>query len=163
MILGRSGSSNSYEFDLFSQCEFVPGQVVIWQITHSDRIFYCNEDHTLEHVGLATTNHYKRKSMIDVLTLEHMMFELNSKIRMIVKMSRSLNLKFAFWLGDYKKEFGTFCQKDIMYFYEYPEFVPGYKIQNYMVDLAEDNIHPGIKSNKIIADAVISHVEKLYQ
>lgn len=159
--LGRSGSSNLFAFDMFSQCEFVPGQIVVWQITFSDRIFYCNEDQNLEHIILSNSNHRKHKSMIDVLTLEHMMFELTIKVRMIVKMSRLLGLKFVFWLSDYK-EFGTFSKKDIMCFYEYPEFIPAYKIQNYMVDGAEDNVHPGIKSNKIIADIVIEHIENLY-
>ena len=49
-----------------------------------------------------------------------------------------------------------------MYFYEFKEFIPAYTIDHYIVDSAEDNVHPGIKSNKILSEAIIQHIERAY-
>lgn len=160
--LGRSGSSNQYSFDLISNVELTPGQIVIWQLTHLDRFVYCDEDFQLQHIILAESNHSKHRSMIDMFTRQQMMYELRSKVNMVVKTCRAAKAKFVFWPIDYK-ELSTFSFTDLLYFYHLPEFIPAYKLQDYMVDAGADKIHPGPKSNKIIAQTVIEHLEALYQ
>lgn len=161
--LGKNSSSNQYAFDLISNMEFYPGQIVIWQLTHLDRLFYCNEDHRLQHISLANTDHVKHRSMIDVLTLEHMMYDLLCKINLVVKLCRSVEAKFVFWPIEYKEN-STFTFLDLLNFYHFPEFIPAYCLQDHIaVDVGTDGIHPGIESNKLIAGAVIEHIEGLYK
>lgn len=161
--LGRAGSSNQYAFDLISNIELVPGQIVVWQLTHLDRFVYCDEDRQLQHIILSThINHKKHRSMVDILTLQQMMYELRSKVNMVVKMCRAAKAKFVFWPIDYK-DLSTFAFTDLLYFYHFPEFIPAFKLQDFIVDVGTDGIHPGLKSNEIISQAVIDHIERLYQ
>jgi len=160
--LGLEGSSNQYAFDLISNIKLRPGQIVVWQLTHLDRIFYCNENYQLQHVGLSHTDHPKRRCIIDVMTHEHMMYDLLCKVKLVVKLCRSIGCRFVFWVIDYKSD-STFSFTDLLYFYHFPEFIPAYALQDYMVDSGTDGIHPGPNSNKIIAKSVIDQIERLYK
>lgn len=160
--LGKSGTSNSYAFDLISNTNFVPGQIVVWQLTHLDRLRYCSQTREPEDIILANTKHCKNRSMVDVFTLEYLMLDLVSKIEMVVRLCRALDLRLVIWLIDYKER-STFSLEDQMYFYRYPEFISSAMLQDYMVDVGDDNLHPGIMSNQIIAQAVVSHMERLYK
>ena len=51
---------------------------------------------------------------------------------------------------------------DQTYFYDMPEFVPASWMQNYMSDHAIDNLHPGIESNKFIANTLVKYIETVY-
>ena len=44
-----------------------------------------------------------------------------------------------------------------------PEFVPASRMENYILDSGTDNIHPGIQSNKFIADTLIEYIENVYK
>jgi len=160
--LGKGGSSNQYAFDLISNIKILPGQIVVWQLTHLDRIFYCNENREMEHIILASTDHDKRRSMIDILTIENMMYDLQCKINLVVKLCRSVGARFVFWPIDYK-EHSTFSFTDLLYFYHFPEFIPAYQLHDFIVDFGTDGIHPGVESNKIVAESVIAHIERLYR
>jgi len=160
--LGIAGGSNWAAFNLISSMEFVPGQVVVWQITLPQRIQYCDKNKKIKDYRLTESHIKNHSSMLDVFTPEFMQYDLLTKIKFFVKLSRSLNLKMVFWLVDYK-DLDLFPLDYQMYFYQYPEFIPSNKIQDYMVDVAEDNHHPGIKSNMIISDVVISHLNEVYQ
>lgn len=160
--MGVGGSSNQYAFDCISKMNFTPGQIVVWQLTHLDRIYYSNEDHRLEHIILASTDHVKHRSMVDVLTPEYMMYDLLCKVNTVVRLCRSVGAKFVFWPIDYKEN-STFSSVDLMNFYHFPEFIPAYRLQDYIVDIGTDGIHPGAESNKIIAQSVVDHIERLYQ
>jgi hypothetical protein len=65
-------------------------------------------------------------------------------------------------LQDYKNE-NMYSKVDQTYFYSMPEFVPASWLENYIVDVAEDNQHPGIESNKIVANTLIKYIEAIYE
>lgn len=164
--LGCPGGSNSKIFEVFSSLEFHPGQLVVVQLTMPCRIQYCDEEtRSLIDIILGNTppNISKKKymDMVNVFNQCFLLHETVLKLRMVINLARQKQLKFVFWLINYKNDL-VYSQEDQMYFYEYPEFIPKHLMQNYLVDFGSDNLHPGAESNKIIADAIIKHVDRLY-
>jgi len=80
----------------------------------------------------------------------------------MVQIAREKKLKLVFWLIDYKND-NLYSVVDQTYFFDMPEFVPASWMSNYMVDTAEDNRHPGIESNKNIANTLIKYIETVYK
>ena len=100
--------------------------------------------------------------MLEIYHKDFLFYELLCKIRAIVKIAREQKLKLVFWLIDYKNE-NIYSKVDQLYFYNMPEFVPASWLENYMVDSAEDNLHPGVESNKILANTLIKYIETIYE
>ena len=148
--LGVPGGSNNLIFDQFTQLNFHPGQIVVLQFTLLERIRYCN------------TNKQLTQSMLEVYHKDFLFYELLVKIRAIITIARLQKLKLVFWLIDYKHE-DKYSKLDQTYFYDLPEFVPYSWMANYLVDFAEDNAHPGIESNKNIANTLINYMETIYE
>jgi hypothetical protein len=161
--LAQGGGSNSLIFDKFFQLDLRPGQLVVLQFTELERLHYCGNDKKLIPLLLSTSPIKKELhlSMLEVYHKDFLFYELLCKIRAIVKFARAQQLKLVFWLIDYKNP-NKYSELDQSYFYDMPEFVPASWIQNYMVDGAEDKMHPGIKSNKNIAKALITYIETIY-
>jgi hypothetical protein len=156
--LSKGGSSNYRSFDIFSQLDFCPGQIVVLQLTEIARLRYCMTDNTLKDILMSS---HASANMLDVFHDGHLFYEQLVYLRLLIKIARAKKLKMVFWLLDYKHP-DRYSQEDQMYFYEFPEFIPAYYIENYIVDSAEDNRHPGIESNRLIAHAVIQHIERTY-
>ena len=92
---------------------------------------------------------------------DFLFYELLTKIRAMVAIARSKKLKLVFWLDNYKDE-SQYSQQDQSYFYNMPEFVPASWMQDYLIDKAMDNMHPGIESNKFIANTLVKYIETIY-
>lgn len=163
--LGQPGGSNSKIFEIFGNLEFHPGQLVVVQLTMPCRIRYCDEHQNLTDVIFGwkppSISEKTNRELISVLNRNYLLHEMMINLRLAIKLARQKQLKFAFWLIHYKDDL-AYTQEDQMYFYEYPEFVPRHLIQNYIVDFGDDNLHPGVESNKLIADAIIKHIDGLY-
>lgn len=163
--LGKNGSSNYRSFDLISQLDFYQEQRVILQITMPARLRYIDENKKICDLmlsfpwtkGLQQTH---SRALIDVYNKNYLLYQLIVKLRTFIKLARAQKLKFIFWLIDYKTD--TFSKKEQLCFFEYPEFVPAQLMQNYLVDRGNDGLHPGAESQKLIANAIIDHMNKLY-
>ena len=161
--LGVPGGSNNLIFDQFTQLNFHPGQIVVLQFTLLERIRYCNTNKQLISMLFANMpNKQLTQSMLEVYHKDFLFYELLVKIRAIITIARLQKLKLVFWLIDYKHE-DKYSKLDQTYFYDLPEFVPYSWMANYLVDFAEDNAHPGIESNKNIANTLINYMETIYE
>ena len=161
--LGKGGTSNYRSFDLLSQIDFYQEQRVILQITFPERLRYVDENYNINDLVFSNSLGKKHsRSLIEVYNKNYLLYELIIKLKTFIKLARSKKLKFVFWLMDYKNK-ELFSKKDQLYFYEYPEFIPACLIQDYMIDLGTDNLHPGPESQKLIADAIIDHMNRIYQ
>lgn len=162
--LAQPGGSNSLIFDKFTRLQLNPNQLVIIQFTGLERLHYCNTDKKLSPLLLSTSPIDKALhcAMLEVYHKDFLFYELLCKIRAIVKIARAQRLKLVFWLADYKNE-QIYSKLDQTYFYDMPEFVPASWIGDFIVDSAEDGVHPGIESNKNISNALIKYLEKIYE
>jgi len=160
--LGTSGGSNSLIFDRFTQLDFFPGQIVVVQLTALERLHYCKQDRQLEKILFAhAVDVNLNQKMVEVYHKDFLFYELLAKIRAMVAVARARQLKLVFWLIDYKNEL-VYSKIDQTYFYNMPEFVPASWMQNYNMDCATDNLHPGIESNKFIANTLVKYIETIY-
>jgi hypothetical protein len=161
--LGVGGSSNNFIFDQFTQLNFHPGQIVVLQFTLLERLRYCNTDRQLSSIQFANLSDSQlSRAMLEVYHKDFLFYELLVKIRAMITIARLQKLKLVFWLIDYKHE-DRYSKLDQTYFYDLIEFVPYSWMSDYMVDGAEDNLHPGIESNKNIARALINYIETIYE
>ena len=162
--LAQGGGSNSLIFDRFSRLQLNQGQLVVIQLTGLYRLHYCTTSKQLSQVVLSTTPIEKNlhRSMLEVYHTDFLFYELLCKIRVIIKIAQAQKLKLVFWLVDYKDE-DTYSKLQQTYFYDMLEFMPASWIENYYIDTAEDDLHPGIKSNCNIANALIKYIETIYE
>ena len=159
--LAMSGGSNGLIFDKFNQLEFVPGQLVVIQLTNLGRLRYCYEDNKLFDLLLnLEEDPKKQRHLLEVYSTNFLFYELLTKIQAIVKRARAEKLRLVFWLIDYRR---GYTEDQQSYFYSMPEFVPQSWMQDYQVDYADDGVHPGIESNKQIADTLIRYIERIYK
>jgi hypothetical protein len=160
--LGAPGGSNSLIFDRFMQLDFFPGQIVVVQLTTLDRLHYCKHNRRLEKIMFANAADVNlNQKMVEIYHKDFLFYELLAKIRAIVAVARTKKLKLIFWLIDYKNEL-MYSKMDQTYFYDMPEFVPASWMQNYITDHAMDRIHPGVRSNKFIADTLVKYIKTVY-
>jgi len=159
--LAQGGGSNYRSFDIFSQLDFHPGQFVVLQLTELARLRYCSDDKLLQEIPLASSKS-TTSAMLELYNDNFLFYEQLVQLRLIIKLAREKNLRLIFWLVNYKNE-QLYSRERQMYFYEFKEFIPAYTIENYIVDSAEDNVHPGIESNKILYEAIVQHIERIYQ
>ena len=162
--LGQGGGSNNLIFDRFSQLACCPGQIVVVQFTTLDRLHYCSNNKRLFPLLLSSSTIKKNlhQSLFEVYHKDFLFYELLCKIRAIVMVARAQKLKLVFWLIDYKHN-EKYSKLDQLYFYDMPEFVPASWMENFIVDVAEDKVHPGIESNKYIAKTLINYIETIYE
>jgi hypothetical protein len=159
--LASSGSSNGLIFDRFTQIDFFPEQIVVVQLTYLERLHYCGVDRNLTKILFKHTSGNLGRSLIDVYHKDFLFLELLQKIRAMVDIARAKKLKMVFWLAEYKNP-DIYSKADQRYFYHMPEFVPASWMENYIMDAAEDRIHPGVRSNKFIADTLVKYIETVY-
>lgn len=155
--LGKNGSNNFRTFDILNQVELSPGQTVVIQLTVPERVRYV--DNKLVTYDYVTSQLPKQHAVISSHydSIRHT----NRLLTQFLRYSRREGLKVVFWLIDYKNE--PYTTQDQMYYYNMPEFVPPTLIHNYMIDAARDGIHPGIESQKVIADAILTHYRRIYE
>jgi hypothetical protein len=160
--LGVSGGSNGLIFDRFTQLDFFPGQIVVVQLTGLERLHYCKQNRQLKKIMFAyPADPTLNRAMLTVYHKDFLFYELLSKIRAMVAIARAKKLKMVFWLADYKNS-EIYSKADQRYFYHMPEFVPASWMQDYLIDRAMDNAHPGIRSNKFIADTLVKYIKTVY-
>jgi hypothetical protein len=157
--LSKGGSSNNYALDIFSQLDFIEGQIVILQLTGLERLRYIS-NRTIQDVMFSLDP--RARDFLKIYNHDFLLYELIVKLRLVIKIAREKKLKFLFWLINYKNP-EIYSQVDQMYFYNYPEFVPASIMGNYLVDFGTDNLHPGTESNKIIANVIIDYLDKIYE
>jgi hypothetical protein len=162
--LSQGGGSNNLIFDRFTQLDCYPGQLVVLQFTGLDRLHYCNTEKKLSPLLLSTSQIDKNlhRAMLEVYHKDFLFYELLCKIKAIVTIARAKKLKLVFWLANYKNN-KIYSKLDQLYFYDMPEFVPASWMADYIVDGAEDKVHPGIESNKNIAKILIKYIETIYE
>jgi hypothetical protein len=162
--LSQSGGSNNLIFDRFTQLDFYSGQLVVLQFTVLDRLHYCDTVKKLSPLLLSTSQIEKNlhRAMLEVYHKDFLFYELLCKIRAIVTIARAQKLKLVFWLADYKHN-EIYSKLDQLYFYDMPEFVPASWMADFIVDASEDKVHPGIESNKNIANTLIKYIETIYE
>jgi len=159
--LGKGGSSNSYFFEIFSQLEFHPGQLIVLQLTILERLRYYNNNVSLQHIQFA--NPLYSPKILEVYNNKFLFYETLKQLRLVNQIAEAKNLKLAVWLNNYKEEHhGHYTMDQQMYFYNLKSFVPAFLMQDYCVDVGTDNVHPGIKSNQNIANVLIDFIEKTY-
>lgn len=163
--LAVPGGSNGLIFDRFVRTDFAHEQTVVIQLTIPARLHYCFADKTLRPLILAdakSLNPSLHRSFLEIYNSSFLFYELLSKIRAMVQIARARDLKMIFWLADYKNN-TSISWLDQTYFYDMNEFVPRSWIQNYLVDFGNDNLHPGIESNRILASTLCRYIETVYQ
>jgi len=160
--LGKGSSSNSYFFEVFSQLNFTNGQLVVIQLTVLERLRYCSEKDNLKHIQLAHLPSYNL-NLIDVYNNKFLFYETLKSIRLIQSIANEKNLKLAIWLDNYKEEHqGHYTRLQQRYLYNLRSFVPAYLMQDYCVDKGTDDLHPGVESNKNIANTLIYFIDRTY-
>ena len=160
--LAVPGGSNSLIFDRYTQLDFYPGQLVVIQLTHPSRLHYCDTNQRLQAVRFADNDHLLNRQMIEIYHKDFLFYELLIKLRAMISIARAKNIKLVFWLMNYKDKM-IYSRLDQTYFYHMPEFVPASWMENYILDSGTDNLHPGIQSNKFIADTLIKYIENIYK
>jgi hypothetical protein len=153
--------NNDKNFEIFTQLDFVPGQIVVVQITPIDRIRWCDEDSVLEDLYLTSTSTPHHRAMISVFNRKYLIYRLLNNLRAMIRIARLQKIRLVLWVDNYKldKEF----EQEQLYFYEYKEVISKVRLADYFVDHATDHIHPGVNANQILADQIIQHIERLYQ
>jgi len=164
MNLSVPGGNNSQIFDRFTQLRCCAGQLVVVQFTDLARINYCDQHKNLSSLLFSTTKMDKdlHRSLLEVYHKDFLFYELLVKIRAMVALAQVQRLKLVFWLSDYKNP-TLYSRLDQTYFYSMKQFVPASWIKNYLVDFAQDGLHPGVQSNKNIATALIRYIETVYK
>lgn len=156
---GQPGGSLQKLFSIFNRLDFYQGQTVILQVPPLPRIKYVLENGTLQDVMLGRSN--SSDQLLAVFNDRYLFYNAYEMILSMVKRCRSSNVKFVFFLFDYKTDY-FYNHEDQMYFYDLPEFVPNLSIQNYKVDVGTDNLHPGPKSHEYLAEVITNHFNRLY-
>jgi|LakMenEpi03Aug12_release.lakeMendotaPanAssembly.Ray.scaffolds.fasta_scaffold232544_2 hypothetical protein len=159
--LASGAGSNGLIFDRFTQFDFFPEQIVVVQLTYLERLHYCGIDRNLRKILFTHTSDNLRRSLIDVYHKDFLFYELLQKIRAMIAIARDKKLKMVFWLAEYKNS-DIYSKADQRYFYHMPEFVPASLMENYCMDVANDRLHPGIESNKFIADVLVKYIKTVY-
>jgi len=161
--LGQPGGSFQKIYDIFTQLDFIAGQTVILQIPPIGRLRHCQDNHVLNDVLFANSQSAPNliNHMVMVYNASYLFYQLLTNVRLMVKYARVKKLKLVFLLFNYKS---NVCgnSEEQMYFYEFPEFIPNFALQNYLVDFGTDNMHPGIESNKIVAKEIVLHLQRCY-
>lgn len=162
--LAVPGGNNNLIFDRFLQLDFHPGQIVVVQLTIPGRIQYCTKDKNLQPLILSTSTIEPtlHKSLLQVYHKDFLFYELLVKIKAMITIAEKKHIRLVFWLIDYKNE-EVYSKLDQTYFYDMKQFVPANWIEDYLVDTASDNLHPGIESNKILARSLIKYIETIYK
>ena len=162
--LARAGGSNNLVFDRFTQLNFHENQLVVVQLTTPDRIHYCNESRQLYPIMFSDKKLDKNllRTLINLYHKDFLFYEILVKMRALISMARAKKLRLVFWLINYKNP-DMYSRLDQTYFYNMKEFVPASWMADYMIDKAEDGLHPGIESNKFIANTLIKYIETVYE
>jgi len=158
--LAQPGGSNSKLIDIFGQLDFVEGQLVVLQLTGLERLRYVTDNKNPVDIMFSVV--HNPRDFLKIYNKDFLFYELLVKLRMVITIAREKKLKFVFWLNEYKNP-EIYSLEDQMYFYAYPEFVPKSLMENYLVDFGTDNLHPGIESNKIIADVITNYIKQIYE
>lgn len=152
--------NNDRTFEIYTQLDFQKNQIVVVQIAPIERVRWCDEDARLKNLALRNTNISNHRAMLHVFNRKYLLYRLLNHVRAMIKLARAQNLRLVLWLDNYKldQEF----LKEQMCFYEFPELISKNVLQDYSFDVAEDKLHPGVKSNIFLAERIITHIERLY-
>lgn len=164
--LARGGGSNDLIFNRFVNTQWNPEQLVVVQLTMPQRLYYCTDDYQKLNIILGSDNKHLggkilQQSLVEVYQKPWVFSQLLDKVNAMNQIAEQNKLRMALWLVDYKNP-DIYSVHDQTYFYHMKSFVPASIMQNYLVDFAEDNLHPGIRSNQIIADVLHKFIKEVY-
>jgi hypothetical protein len=163
--LAEPGGSNDLIFNRFVNTRWNPGQTVVVQLTSPYRLYYCDNNYKKYNILLSNNknlaNKFIHRSLVEVYQKPWVFSQLLDKVNAMNQIANQNNLRMALWIMDYKNP-DLYSTGDQTYFYHMKSFVPASLMQNYIVDLAEDNVHPGIRSNRIIADVLHKFISEVY-
>lgn len=157
---GYGIANNDKIFDIFLGLDFVEHQLVVIHLAPFDRIRYCNETNTLTDIQLAQ---YKGKNfleLIDVFSRSYLFYRTLAQIKAMIQLARSKKLKLIVCLDNYKIDHTR--QIEQLYLYEYQEVVPKTLLENFVIDVGNDNLHPGVASHDLLARTVIEYIKTIY-
>lgn len=159
----RSGSLDSV-FERFVLAPWKPGAIAVVQIPPLYRLKYCSESSKIQDYYMANPSTGSGlpsiKNFLEVYNQQYLFYGALRKIESMIMLARANKVKMVFWLDNYKDEQG-YSFENQMYFYRYPEFIPRLILQEYMVDFGNDGLHPGPRSNKILAQAILDQLNVL--
>jgi hypothetical protein len=165
--LAQSAGSNDLIFNRFVNTKWIPGQIVVVQLTSPYRLYYCNDDYKKYNILLSNNNDNNLKNktlkryLVEIYQKPWIFSQLLDKVNAMNQIANQNKLRMAIWLMDYKNP-ELYSIHDQTYFYHIKSFVPASLMQNYMVDLAEDAMHPGVQSNLIIANVLHNFISEVY-
>lgn len=165
--LAKGGCGNFRSFDQFSKIKFYENQIVVLQLTDFARLKYYDSDLPNSKIQETQLYQIKSKSYIEVFNDKQLIYNTLSYLDLIIKYSRSLNLRLVFFYLGNVPNFDNSPENDnykkIVEFYltDYKEYIPNILEKN--IDRApKDNLHWGPKSNAVWAKEIISKIKELY-
>ena len=165
--LAKGSTGNYRSFDLFGQITFQPGASLILQVAELSRVRWYNNRIIDQQLSVKPS-----KELLEVYTDKFLIYDLIRQLRVIVNSCRAQQIRLVIWSN---ASLGN-TELDLVletYLSKFPEYIYLTKKINlpesYRVDNAHDGAnrelgagHPGPESNKIIAQQVIEHYNKLY-
>jgi hypothetical protein len=176
--LAKSGHGNYRTFDLFSQCNFSSeNTIVVLQLTELSRIRWYREqvidimlsnNAVFQQLDKKTINF---RHIQETYNDKFCIYDLIRQLRILISFCRAKKLKLVIWsiARFHNEQLNTTIEE---YLNKFPEYIYMNSElgahDSYRVDNSSDGTeelgtgHPGPKSNKIIAQKLIAHIEKLY-
>jgi len=151
--IASPGSSTRWSLRHLMHADIHPNDIVIWQIStlFRDSIKNYSDKDPVE--VIIDDSH---KELLSLYSLEQFWFNHISLIDYGVQYLRARQQKFAM-ISIESQNFKEYLSRIRLELTKYPEYcyLPGF-----IVDKARDNSHPGIESNKILANALIEKITR---
>lgn len=165
--LSKGGTGNYRSFDVFGQINFKPGTSLVLQLAELSRVRWYDNRIIDQQLSVKPS-----KELLAVYTDKFLIYDLIRQLRIIVDSCRARQIQLVIWsnasLGN--TELDTILETYLSKFPEYLYLTKKINLpESYRVDNGKDGAnqelgvgHPGPESNKIIAQRVIEHYNKLY-
>jgi hypothetical protein len=164
--LAEGGKGNVRSVDIFNKINFFKNQIVVLQLSHFSRLRCFLNDSINERLSEFKLQESNKKSYVEVFNDKQLLYITLSQIDAIVRFSRNFGLRFVFFnLGGNPKKNDSIENveyKQLVEYYlsDYIEYIPNllFRVEDYGID----NLHYGVKTNKIFAEEIIKKIENLY-
>lgn len=150
-IVAKPGSSTEWSLRHIINTNFLPDDIVIWQLTVPDRVSTCNGE------ILLTDNSIKKLPyLLEIYSDKELFFNQINFLNYGVNYLRAKKIKFVITSLEVKNSL----------FYDYLKEYVKYKeycySPNFGVDRGNDKIHFGPKSHANLSKSLINHIKFLY-
>ena len=146
-LISQGGSSVQWSLRHIMNANFLPGDLVVWQLTSPDRISY---GYPPEEVCLsqAPAAHF-----IETYSDQQLLFSQLSLFNQGVRYLRSQPIKFVIIS---LSQLSPLYYPGLLEYTKHPEFC---YIPNYLLDLGTDQLHMGPLSQQALAQHILNHVK----